>query len=337
MRKLASVRKIKEVLPHPNADRLEIAVVDSWRVIVAKGEYQPGDLAIYCEIDSLLPPRPEYDFLERCRKRLPDGTEKYRIRTIRLRGELSQGVLLPLTLLAGSEHYEEGEDVTECLGVTKYEKPVPAQLSGRVVRYFPSFIQKTDEERIQNLDLEFINQHEYYLTEKLDGTSCTVFQFNGETGVCSRNVQLEEDDTNTYWRVAKEQDLIGLVRYYEVQYGRNLALQGEIVGPGIQGNHYGLDKAQFFLFNIFDIDKQAYWEKLDVEEFAVINRLQHVPVLSRSFTFDKDETIDDVLAAAEYTSRLNTQTQREGLVFTSDEPRVSFKAISNKFLLSEGD
>ena len=173
MRKLATVRTISDIKPIDGADRIQAYQIDGWWVVDQKDAYKIGDKVIYFEIDSMLPIKPEFEFLRKsCYKKLQDGTEGFRLKTIRLKGQVSQGLIMPLTFEAN-----EGDDVTEQLGVVKYEPPVPAQLSGKVKGNFPSFIPKTDEERIQNLK-KYVGKLQgkaVYITEKLDGSSFTCF------------------------------------------------------------------------------------------------------------------------------------------------------------------
>ena len=195
-RKLASIRRITDIQPIPNADAIEVVVVGGWKVVTKKGEFNVGDLCVYCEIDSFLPILPQYEFLRKSSyKKLSTGEEGFRLRTIKLRGQVSQGLVLPLSVLPGGRELFEGMDVTEVLSITKYEPPIPASLAGKVKGLFPSFLHKTDEERVQNLANEFGILHlfqpnkTYYVTEKLDGSSATFYFRNGEFGVCSRNLE----------------------------------------------------------------------------------------------------------------------------------------------------
>ncbi|MFN0201713.1 MAG: RNA ligase (ATP), partial [Bacteroidia bacterium] len=166
MRKLASIQKIIQLEAIPEADAILKATVLGWQLVVKKGEFQVGDDCVYCEIDSLMPDRPEFEFLK------PRGM---RIRTVRLRGQISQGICFPLSILPENTPIEEGLDVTEMLGITKYEPPIPAQLAGTVKGLFPSFIPKTDETRVQVLQevLDEYKDETCYITEKLDGSSVT--------------------------------------------------------------------------------------------------------------------------------------------------------------------
>ena len=267
IRKLATIRKIQEIRPIEGADQIEVAVVDGWQVIIRKDEsFKVGDLVIYCEIDSFLPIHSSYEFLRKSSyKKLVDGTEGFRLRTMKMKGELSQGLILPLTSIRNNPDYlffayvdddgnlldkyfiqhhidkncidlEEGLDVTEILGITKYDSFTQVLYSGSVKGSFPSCIPKTDEERVQNL-LDVIEQYkhtQFCITEKLDGTSFTCYLKDGEFGVCSRNLELKEEelvngDYDRYWKIARKLNL--KEKLESLSY--NIALQGELVGPGI--------------------------------------------------------------------------------------------------------
>lgn len=341
MRKLATIQKIQSLSPIPDADAIEVAQVLGWKVIVKKGEFQVGDLVVYMEIDSLLPEKPEFEFLRK---------NKFRIRTIRMRGQISQGICFPLNILPIETkwHIEEmekarianihgadgviGMDVTDILGVEKYEPPIPAELSGKVKGAFPSFLIKTDEERIQTLpDIPIkYNNKGFIATEKLDGSSCSFYWRNGEFGVCGRNWEYSEDSKNSMWKFARQNKI-------EEKMGglkRNLALQGEIIGEGIQKNKYKIKGQTVRFFNIFDIDKYEYLSYEEMFNILDVLNLESVPIIE---TYIIPDSIDEILEYAVGKSVLNSQTEREGIVFVRYEPnelgRVSFKAISNKFLL----
>ena len=225
MRKLASIQLIRSLEPIEGADVIEKATVLGWQLVVKKGEFRVGDLCVYCEIDSLLPDRPEFEFLK------PRGM---RIKTIRLRGQVSQGICLPLSILPDGIAFEENADCTTILGITKYEPPIPACLSGIVKGKLPSFIPKTDETRVQVLQqlLSKYKGEKCYISEKLDGSSATFYIYNNEFGVCSRNLELLEDAANSFWKVARQMDIENKLRALNGNY----AIQGELVGEGIQGN-----------------------------------------------------------------------------------------------------
>jgi RNA ligase (TIGR02306 family) len=186
-RKLASIRVISDIQPIEGADKIELAIVDGWKVVVAKEVgHKVGNMVVYCEIDSYLPVRDEFEFLRKSSyKKMSDGTEGFRLKTIKLRGQVSQGLILPMSVVEYTNvQFEVGMDVTNLLGIVKYEPPIPAELAGKVKGLFPSFIRKTDEERIQNLSSEYdeLKNHTYYVTEKLDGSSATFYIKDGEFG-----------------------------------------------------------------------------------------------------------------------------------------------------------
>jgi len=340
MRKLATIRKIDALRPIPDADAIECAVVGGWTTVVKKGEFKAGDLAVYCEIDSWIP-HEIAPFLSRGNfPRVYNEVKGERLRTLKLRGQLSQGLLLPLSTLTMVEsELFEGLDVSFPLGIVKYEAPVPAQLAGEVKGMFPGWIQKTDQERVQNLkeelDYWLREQHVWEVTEKLDGSSMTVYLRDGEFGVCSRNLELKPSETNSLWKVAVRNDLELKLR----RANRNLALQGELIGEGIQGNPYKQKGQEFFLFDIYNIDTSKYFTPAERKAFVDEHDIKHVPVL----TFGAElydtlgiNSIDGILRFAEGKSVMGmVGCEREGLVFKSKAMQCSFKAISNAFLLRE--
>ena len=340
-RKLASVRVISNIQPIPNADKIELVTVDGWNVVVAKDVgHKVGDLIIYCEIDSFLPIREEFEFLRKSSYKKMGDVEGFRLRTVKLRGQVSSGLILPMSVLnpPDTNIYVtpfEGLDVTEMLDIVKYEPPIPAELAGKVKGAFPSFIPKTEEFRIQNLTSEYEewkyqSKHQFYVTEKLDGSSATFYVKDGEFGVCSRNLELLETEGNTFWKVARELDLENKMK----SLGKNISLQGELIGEGIQGNPYKLKGQTIRFFTGYDIDKR---ERIGFIHFIVMIMdmgLEHVPVVNPEFGFLLPDTIEEMLQYAEGKSVLNPDTEREGVVVRSLDGSISFKAISNKFLLN---
>ena len=225
--------------------------------------------------------------------------------------------------------------MTDLLDIVKYEAPIPAELAGKIKGNFPSFLRKTDEERVQNLSKEYENwiadDLDFYVTEKLDGSSATFYLNEGEFGVCSRNLDLLETEENTFWKVARELKLEEKLR----EYGKNLAIQGELIGEGIQGNPYKLKGQTVKFFNVFDIDSQSYYGlPMFLATFQHQFHLDTVPILT-NLTMKLPKTIDECLFCAEAKSVLNPNFDREGIVFRTMGRDVSFKAISNKFLLNE--
>jgi RNA ligase (TIGR02306 family) len=335
MRKLATIRQIEEINSIPDADSIVVATVGGWKVVIRKGEFQVGDLAIFCEIDSWVP----YElapFLSKGQEpRVYNGIKGQRLKSIRLRGQISQGLLLNLdsVIPTASGFAQEGQDVTDILKIQKWEPPVPANLAGEVKGMFPSKIPKTDQERIQNLvdELEAWKQAEltWEITEKLDGCSMTAYLINGEFGVCSRNYDLKPSDKNSLWNTAISQHLEAALR----TLGDNVALQGELIGEGIQGNPYKLKGQQFYLYDVYDIVKGRYFFPADRQQFARNTGMNHVPIVSHEYKIT--ESVTELLLMAEGNARLsNVKVEREGLVFKCEtNPSIHFKSISNIFLL----
>ncbi len=336
-RKLASIRVIGDIQPIGGADMIELAIVDGWKVVVAKNVgHKVGDMVIYCEIDSFLPIRDEFEFLRKSSYKKMGDQEGFRLKTIKLRGQVSQGLILPIVVLnpPNTNIYVtpfEGLDVTEMLEIVKYEPPIPAELSGKVKGNFPSFLRKTDEERVQNLTKEYEEYkslgRKFYVTEKLDGSSATFYYKDGIFGVCSRNLELLETEGNTFWKVARELDLENKMR----DFGVNISIQGELIGEGIQGNPYKIKGQTVKFFNLFDIDSQEYQSLDHLGRALGIMGLKMVPIVDEFFNLP--ETMEELLKYAEDKSILNSNFDREGVVIRSNDRTISFKVISNKFLL----
>jgi len=334
-RKLATIRKIDNIQPIEGADKIELTTVGGWKVVVAKDvNHKVGDLVVYCEIDSFLPIEPEFEFLRKSSyKKMADGTEGFRLKTIKLMGVISQGLIVPLDVLlkrgVSSDDVYEGLDVTEVLGIVKYEPPVPAQLAGQVKGMFPSFLVKTNENRIQNLTSEYeeYKNETFYVTEKLDGSSVTYYVKDGVFGVCSRNLDLLEDENNSMWKFANTSGLKDRL----LSLNKNIAVQGEIIGEGVQGNPYKIIGQTVRLFNGFNIDTYEYSPLTELIELSNYLEVKTVPILDLEFKLP--ETVDELLTYADAKSVLNEKFDREGVVIRSHDRKISFKVISNKFLI----
>lgn len=351
-RQLATIRKIAEVQAIPNADKICAYRVDGWWVVDSVGKYNVGDLVVYLEIDSWVP-NSIAPFLSKGKEPKEfEGVKGERLRTVKLRGFTSQGLLLPLSILGKPEEIfpinddSIGADVTQDLCILKYEKPLPAALAGTAKGNFPSFIPKTDQPRIQNCTRNFEKWVEagtvWEITEKLDGSSMTVYlkideldeEGTPKYGVCSRNLDLKKDRFNSFWEAAIKENLILKI----ASTGRSLAIQGELVGEGIQGNPYKLTGRQFFCFDIWDIDNQKYLLPEERRQLCFDLDIQHVPYLGRSHLGGLFASQSGVLAVADGMSVVGAKPAREGLVYKSEtEHDVSFKAISNAWLLGGGE
>ena len=331
-RKLASIQVIKELSPINGADAILCAKVLGWECVVKKSEFAVNDKCVYFEIDSVLPIATWNDHLRR------EHDKKLRVKTIRLRGQLSQGLALPLSILPAGE-YEVGMDVTALIGVEKYEPVVPAHLSGMVKGNFPTFLNKTDEVRLQsepNVLSEAISKGLMLVgTLKMDGTSFTAYRRDDDFGVCSRNLDLKETADNAHWRMARKLNLENILR----SEGSNLCIQGEMVGPGIQANRMGLKETDLYLFNLFDIDAGKYLSYHQLCEFAAKHNLKVVKKVQQIDLSMESPSVKDLL---DISNELNydNNTPAEGIVWRSAcetysdvlKSRLSFKTISNRFL-----
>ena len=359
-RKLASVQKILEINPIEKADKIEMCKVLGWEVVIAKKDnFNVGDLIVYVEIDSIVPEKPEFEFLR---------DRKFRIKTIKLRGQISQGLVLPLSILPEGK-YNEGDDVTEILGIKKYDPEGESEqklleqktflTNNRIHKFFrkypwyrklffkpkkdkfPKFIKKTDEDRIQlfphicerECDTTFI------ISEKLDGQSSTYFlvknpkkwyQFGKDKytfGVCSRNLHLPKEDNSSYWTIAKQYNMKKVLEnlIYDNQF---VVIQGEIIGNGIQKNKYKIDGYDFYAFNLIYPEKQI--STIEAEEILRDYRIKYVPILDVNFKLKP--TIKEMVEYAKGKSTL-LPILREGIVVRNYEKGISFKVINPDYLL----
>lgn len=339
MRKLAKILNVDKIIKHPNADTLDILTLGGWNVVAKSGLHKENDLVVYLEIDSFVP-HELAPFLTKVGKEPKefDGTKGEVLKTIKLRGVLSQGLVIPVRETnIPHESVFPNNDVTEFLGIKKYEKPLPASYAGNIRSHFPSVVPKTDAERIQNLstELDFWKKTKLkmYVTEKLDGTSFTCMKLEDDIHVCSRNYSLYDSDKNTYWHIYKKYNLESVL----VSIPNNIAIQGEIIGHGIQENQYGFKDQQFFVFSIYDIDNKKYYPYQEVVSFCSQHSLNVVPLVDIT-TLDETVSIESLLEKANGDSVVgDKKSEREGLVWRGfDNPEINFKTISNNWLLKNG-
>lgn len=334
MRKLASIQRITDIQPIPGADAIEVASVLGWKVVVKKGEFAVGDLAVYMEIDSVPPDEEPYRFLWKNAEERPNN---YRLRTVKLRGQVSQGILFSSSVFSDKDWaeyvpLEEGYDVTDLLGVTKYDPPLPAGSDDIEGQFFDG-VPKTDEERVQSetgaRHLEALQGKAYYITVKCDGSSMTVAMHNGVAKVGGRNYRLRPSDDSPYYRAARSAGLLEFVEAHP-----NLAIQGELVGPGIQGNRLDLTDYECRVFNIYDRDMGMYLSWVEMEEMLPGRLVPLIIPPTFGFSYAQEELL--ALAEGKYEGTTN---EREGIVIRSVDPyeRISFKAISNRYLLRGGE
>jgi RNA ligase (TIGR02306 family) len=340
MRKLASIQTIKYVKPILDADSIETVGVLGWEVVSKKGEFKPGDTCVFFEIDSLLPDIPQFEFLRKgCWN---DKLQKYRLKTVKLRKQLSQGLALPTSVFPILAGLTAGADVTELLNIEKYEPPIPAQIVGDA-RSFSWPISKTDETRVQLDDeygfIEQLTGNPYYITLKLDGTSSTflIDPKDDTYHVCGRNYSYKENESHNFWHISRQYNIEQGLRDL-CNSGKKIAVQGEVVGPGIQKNPLGLANHDLYIFNVVDIITNS---KLCLDEsLEIVNKLglRFVPIIDKGSRFDY--TQDDLLDKArgkykEHFPSAKDSQDREGIVIRSICGNISFKAINNDFLLKE--
>jgi RNA ligase (TIGR02306 family) len=341
-RKLASIRRIKDIQPIEGADEIELAFVDGWTVVVRKNEVSVGDLVVYLEIDSWVP-HELAPFLSKDREpKLFNGIPGERLKTVKLRGQISQGLILPIVDRVDEDYFitgyyqedgigtmvlvKEGDDVTEALHIQKWEPPIPLSLRGEMRGLFPThLVPKTDQERIQNCFEDLVDcDDDWEVSVKLDGSSITIFRHDDELRVCSRNIELKTTaESNIFVQQANK---IG------ERIPNFIAIQGELMGPGIQGNRERFSEHQLFVYDIFDISQQKYLSSDERLEFCARLGLQHVPIIERSSKMP--DSVASALTLAD--GKSIRAAVREGIVFKSiQNPERSFKAISNKFLLKD--
>ena len=370
MRKLVTIQKVAATYLIKDADFIECCQILGWQCITKKDEVKVNDLVVYFEIDSFLPIEPHFEFLGKTTTF--EGREGYRLRTLKLKKVLSQGLVLPIshfpieiqTQLSGKQ---EGDDVTEILKVIKYDNAVqeldqrPGLKFGKSKGSFPSFIPKTDQNRIQNLMhlFETHRDHEFEETLKLDGSSMTCYKvpktpsflakvlswfgkplINYHFGVCSRNLELSRDanqvtvfdnqgksseyNQSDFWTMAIKAEI-------EKKLPIGYAVQGELIGPKIQANHEKVSTLDYFIFDVFDIDAGLYLLPAERQVFCNKYGLQHVPVTNfRTKPFQS--TLDELLKHVD-TESMNPGTISEGRVYKSLTQALSFKAINNRYLL----
>jgi RNA ligase (TIGR02306 family) len=332
MRSLVTIQRVKAVSVIPDSDFLETVHIMGWQCVVKKGEFKAGDLGVYFEVDSFLPLDERYEFLRSSSYRENgDNGKGFRIRTAKMRGQLSQGLFLSLSVFPELEGLGEGEDVTERLGVKKWYVPETASAGGVIIGDRPAGIPASDEVRIQSaLELlDALRGKPYYITTKMDGTSGIVYHIDGRTGCCSRNKEIKDDADSLYWapvyRYGLKEKLAG--------YGGNIVLTGEICGPGIQKNRLRLSALEWYVFDVMDWDSRRYLPYDRMLEVCASLGVQTVPLEERGDSFSC--TLEELLekARGKYPSGLD----KEGIVVRDllSPKAVSFKALNNDVLLKE--
>ena len=343
MRKLATIQEISDIRPIEGADAIELVLIKGWQCVAKKGEFQKGDLCVYFEVDSYLPIDARYEFLQRSSYRNNEFMgEGFRIKTMTMRGELSQGLALPLSRFPEITP-KPGGDVTDLLGVRKWEQPESVSNLGVDIGGKPFGIPTTDETRLQSMPefIEAFKGRQYYITTKMDGTSCTIYCKDGKVGVCGRNSEYKEDAAaSAMWAWVYKRGLKDRL----LELGENIAVQGEFCGMGIQKNRMKLPEPNLYVFDVVILrdggggrkaglaELRRYCERLELE-------MAPVEETGDCFNFTLAELLEK--ARGKYSSGLD----KEGIVVRTQEAehnhainhKMSFKVINNDFLKKEKD
>ena len=347
MRKLASIQQVLSVEPIEGADRIELAHVLGWQCVVNKGQLKAGDKAVYFEIDSFLPIREEFEFLRSSSYRKNDLMgEGFRLKTMKFKGQISQGLLLPMNVfseLTGDE--EIGQDVTELLGVKKWEIEERATTGGTIVGNLPYDIPKTDETRCQaepGLLQEFAGL-DYYISTKMDGSSHSVSLDENGFHVTGHNYEYKDDGKSSFYELVKALDLANKMQSFVEKTGlKTLTIQGELCAPGIQRNRLKLTKPEWYVFTVRENGERVGLYRM--QEICKDLELKMVPIEE----IDKDlpskySTIDALLERAD--GEYPNGGKKEGIVIRPVEPvysklisaSLSMKVVNNKYLLKVED
>lgn len=356
---LASVQKITGLIPIDGADMIEIAIVLGWQVVVKKDEYKVGDLCAYIQIDTVVPDLPEYEFLRE---------RKFRVRTIKLRKQISQGLIVPLPVIKSCK-WSEADDLTDILGVKKYDKPdnnperyekprMPKKWYKKywylfkynfLYKAFPRLqrlsrspfpkhlVSVTDEERIQNMP-QVLTQYvgkRFVVSYKLDGSSITIIHSKvmgkSKFRICSRRFELHDkknDWYNVFTNTRFDLEILKLVRYYQTN---DIIVQGEAIGK-FNGNHHNLAAEQIRVFNIYVQGKRIRQDELHT--VCTMWNIPHCPVYKY---LDLNHTLPEILKESEIKDLINPAADVEGLVWRCVEDNMSFKVINNKYLLKNNE
>ena len=343
MRKLASIQKIWSIEPIEGADRIELAHVLGWQCVVNKGQFKPYDDAVYFEIDSFLPIRPEFEFMRSSSYKKTDIMgEGFKLRTMRFRGQISQGLLLPKDSFPEiPSDVELGTDVAELLGVRKWEIEERATTGGTVIGSLPYDIPHTDETRVQE-DPELIKAFaglEYYISTKMDGSSHSIGIDEDGFHVAGHNYEYADDGKSSFYNLVNERGYKEKITEFAKQNQLKMfTVQGELCAPGIQQNRLRLLKPEWYVFTIREDGKRVGLKRM--LEICEELGFQHVPIEEIDVDLpSKYPTVDALLERAD--GEYPNGGKKEGIVIRPTEPvfcpmisaSLSMKVVSNKYLL----
>lgn len=343
MRKLASIQRIYAIEPIEGADKIELAHVLGWQCVVNKGQFKPMDIGVYFEIDSFLPIRPEFEFLRSSSYKKTDVMgEGFRLRTMRFRGQISQGLLLPISSFPEiPEGTDIGTDVAELLGVRKWEIEERATSAGTIIGSLPYDIPHTDETRVQE-NPELIQAFaglEYYISTKMDGSSHSIGIDEDGFHVTGHNYEYSDDGVSSFYELVKARGYKEKVESFAAREGlKTLTIQGELCAPGIQSNRLRLVKPEWYVFTVRENGRRVGLNRM--LQICDDLGMEHVPIEEVDTDLPaKYPTVEALLERAD--GEYPKGGKKEGIVIRPTEPvfcplisaNLSMKVVSNKYLL----
>lgn len=339
-RKLATVQYVHGITPIEGADKIECVHVLGWQCVANKGQFKIGDWCVYMEVDSFLPICDRFEFLRKSSyKKSEILGEGFRLKTMRFKGQISQGLVQPMSILE-SGNYKIGDDVTEQLGIKKWEVEERVTNSGTVIAEFPDGIPKTDELRVQSypeLIYEFQRARAYYISTKMDGCSVTMYYRDNHFGVCGRNYEYADDDKCAMWVYAHKYNIPEKIKGAGLD---NIAIQGEFCGAGIQKNRLKLKTPEWYVFTIIDLETRKRVSLQRMQAICEALGLKTVPIeeIQENFRYN---TVDELLERAK--GKYSSGMDKEGIVIRPLVPvysgiiggALSMKVLNNDYLLKD--
>lgn len=352
MRDLCSIVTIKKLTPIEGKDRIVLAsfVSVDYKVIVDT-TFKVGDKVIYVMYDAILPVREEFEFLrKRCYK---DKYQGFRISAMKMGGIVSEGLALPISVLPEAIEYKDDTDVTEKLGVVKYDpenllEAMPQKKKGPIMTFllrykfirdylyskeikggFPTWASKSDETRCESLPYVFdsMKGKRVYVSEKMDGTSFTCGYYKHKFYICSRNNLYKKKVDNYYWRIFQLLHLEKAMKKMRKMIGADFYIQGEICGPGIQKNIYGFTNLKLFVYNIKNILTDKYLGLEQMVDYCHAVGIEIVPILEiKNFNWN---SIEEIQEYSKGKSEFNKYKNREGIVVRPVVPELPLNKMSN--------
>lgn len=346
-RKLASIQRIYQIDPIEGADRIELARVLGWQCVVNKGQFRPMDPGVYFEIDSFLPIRPEFEFMRASSFKKSDILgEGFKLRTQKFRGQLSQGLLLPVSAFPEiPADAELGTDVTELLGVRKWEIEEKATTGGTVIGTLPYDIPHTDETRVQAEPglIQAFAGLEYYISTKMDGSSHSIGIDENGFHVTGHNYEYKDDGTSSFYSLVKERGYQEKLEDFAQKNAlKTITVQGELCAPGIQQNRLRLKKPEWYVFTIRENGKRVGLNRM--QEICGLLQMTTVPVEEVGMDLpSRYPTVEALLSRAD--GSYQSGGKKEGIVIRTTEPvyneligaELSMKVVSNKYLLKNAE